>query len=176
MAASEWEVSVKGGHCIPKLECSHLKSKQNLWKTSLKMNFFILHFQSFCLGNGNIFVLFLSISIFIRSDVFIKTVDFWMCMRVCMCLYVCMRVCVCVRASAYVYVCINVTNQNLNFYNSKNYNCNMYNTISHIEKVSKVRKLKIYIACRLYMTQIFTFLKSCYITSYIKMLYTLRHS
>ena len=122
--------------------------------------------------------LFISLNlptIFIRSDVFIKTVDFECA---CVCVYVCMGACVCAcaRASAYVYVCINVTNQNLNFYNSKNYNSNMYNTISHIEKVSKVHKLKIYIACHLYITQIFTCLKSCYITSYNKMLYTLRHS
>ena len=38
MAASELEVSVKGVHCIPKLERSHAKSGQNfeiiLWNSS----------------------------------------------------------------------------------------------------------------------------------------------
>ena len=33
MAASEQE-DIKGFHCIPKLECSHLKSRQNLGNNS----------------------------------------------------------------------------------------------------------------------------------------------
>ena len=31
MALSKWEVSVTGVHCIPKIECSHLKCRQNIW-------------------------------------------------------------------------------------------------------------------------------------------------
>ena len=66
----------------------------------------------------------------------LKKLDF-----ACACMCVCVCVCVCVHA--HVYVCINVTNQNLHRYNSKSYNCHMYKTISRIDEVSKVHKLKI---------------------------------
>ena len=36
MAASELEVSVKGVHCIPKLESSHSKSRSKLWNNPVK--------------------------------------------------------------------------------------------------------------------------------------------
>ena len=36
MAASELEVSVKGVHCIPKLETSHWKSSSKLWNNPVK--------------------------------------------------------------------------------------------------------------------------------------------
>ena len=48
----------------------------------------------------------------------------------------------------------------------------MYNTMSHIDEVSKVHIHD----SHLYMTQIFTCLKFYYISSSIKMLYTLKHS
>ena len=36
MALSELEVSIKGVHCIPKLESSHSKSRLKLWNNPVK--------------------------------------------------------------------------------------------------------------------------------------------
>ena len=84
MAAFERELLVKQVHYIPKLESSHLKSRQNLGNNScykheisLIINFLILHFQSLRSDNPNILVYFSQFArIFVRSDVFIKKFEF----------------------------------------------------------------------------------------------------
>ena len=74
-------------------------------------------FQTFCLVNSNTYFITLNLPIiFIRSDVFIKKLEFcvWLCVCVCVCVCACVLWMVCVMCVwSYVYVCINVTtNQN----------------------------------------------------------------
>ena len=54
----------------------------------------------------------------------------------------------------------------------------MRNTISRInlQNVAEACKLKILKICHLYMTQIFTYFKFRYISSSIKMFYTLKYT
>ena len=57
-----------------------------------------------------------------------------MCVCVCVCVHVRVRVRVCVR----IYLCMYKCDKS-----KQCYNCHMYNTISRIDEVSKVHKLKI---------------------------------
>ena len=56
------------------------------------------------------------------------------CVCVCVCVHVRVRVRVCVR----IYLCMYKCDKS-----KQCYNCHMYNTISRIDEVSKVHKLKI---------------------------------
>ena len=78
-------------------------------------------FQSFCLGNASTLVYSLNLPrIFIRSNVFIKKLEFRACVCACVCGCGCGCVCVCGCVGGWVWVCvcvrvcahIYVTNQN----------------------------------------------------------------
>ena len=131
-------------------------------RTSLKMNFVFLHYSNHFVQIMQIFQFNYHNLPRILSDISIRKS---LCVCVCMCVCVC--VCMCVHACMYVYVCKNQVNSKQCF------NCHMNNTISRIylpdaAKFQRVRKLKIKTICHVYMTQIFTCLKFCYISSLIK--------
>ena len=89
---------------------------------------------------------------------------------------VCVCVCVCVCVRAYVDVCINVTSQNNVIVTACKAQHHITYCSSKCDEISKVNKLKISKIYHLYTTQNFTCLKCCYISSSIKLLYTLKQS
>ena len=104
----------------------------------------------------------------------------WVCVCVCVCVYVCVFVCVCVCVCVCVSVC--VCECVYKYGKSKQcYSCHMQFAALRIysskcDGISKVHKLKTWKIYDLYKTQNFTCLKCCYISSSIKMLYTLKQS
>ena len=78
------------------------------------------------------------------------------CVCLCVCVYMVCVTCVC----AYVYVCINVTNQNNVII------ATAHRVLTNFLKFINWKYLKVF---HLYMTQIFTCLKFCYISSFINM-------
>ena len=93
------------------------------------------------------------------------------CVRVCVCACAC--VCLCVRA--YAYVSINETNQNSVWIAT----CTTQYTYLIFEMWRNLKSLlteNFKNLSLIYITQIFTCLKFCYISSSIKILYTLKQS
>ena len=118
------------------------------------MNFLILHFSIILLRWCKYFSLFLSICPEHLLDLMflLKKLEFCMC--------VCVYVCLCARV--YVYVCINATNQS---------NVIIDEMLTKFQKFVnwKFKKFVTYT-----WRKFFTCLKFCYISSSIKILYTLK--
>ena len=128
----------------------------------LKMNFFILHFSIILFRWCKYFSLFLSICPEYLLDLIFSLKTWILHVRDCVRVYVF----VCVRV--YVYVCINVTNQN----NVIIPTCStQYRVLSKFQKFVNW-KFNTFVTYT--WRKFFTCLKFCYISSSIKILYTLK--